>query len=289
MKYLRKYNESNWVAKQHEYSIYDWFEDLKRSEWSGNHTIHKSTEMWCDHFIGDGYWNKINDLVNRIFESLSKVDVDNINDRMFDVYDNIPLSKKSYTVNCVAYGGLDRYDNPPNRRYNGLISVSDISKRDYVISHILKEIIYPTLYIGSYPSADIRRTDDKLYVKDPKWNCSNFNIHNYAKVGDVIYRPDMNRSLVITDYHIREKEKYSIDKILDMYRPCVSIFIGGHDGIGSGKMNLKKLESDIDEVLPSILPELDYEEVIFDMNRGSRQYGEDTDIYDYTLKILLKL
>ena len=52
-------------------------------------------------------------------------------------------------------------------------------------------------------------------------------------------------------------------------------------------MNLKKLESDIDEALLSILPELDYEEVVFDMSRFDRVYDDDTDINDYSFKILL--
>jgi hypothetical protein len=73
-----------------------------------------------------------------------------------------------------------------------------------------------------------------------------------------------------------------------MYKPCVTINIGGHrDSHLTGKMNLKKLESDIDEILPSILPTLDYEEVIFDSSRGDRQFDDNIDVYDYTIKILL--
>jgi hypothetical protein len=55
-------------------------------------------------------------------------------------------------------------------------------------------------------------------------------------------------------------------------------------------MNLLKLESDIDEILPSILPTLDYEEVIFDSSRGDRRFDhiENYEVYDYTIKILLK-
>ena len=52
-------------------------------------------------------------------------------------------------------------------------------------------------------------------------------------------------------------------------------------------MNLKKLESDIDEVLPAILPTLDYEEVIFDSSRSDRQFDDIIDVYNYTIKILL--
>lgn len=282
MKYISKYNESNWVAKQDKYSIYDWFNDIKRDEWSDK-VSGKVTKMWCDHFIGDGYWDKINNLVDRILKSLSKVNIYNINDRMLDVYDEIPLSKKSYTMTCVAYGDWNKYDDPSTYKYNGLIYVPDASKREYIISHIIESIIYPTLWIGINPPIKLRRRAEELYVLEPKWNCSNFNIDNFSIINDV-----KDGGIVISDFQINEKRKYSVDKVLGMYKPCVSIFIGGHDGISTGKMNLKKLESDIDEVLPSILPELDYDEVIFDMNRGSRRYEEDIDIYDYTLKILLK-
>ena len=82
-----------------------------------------------------------------------------------------------------------------------------------------------------------------------------------------------------------------IPKILEMYKPCVTINIGGyHDSHTTGKMNLLKLESDLDEVLPTILPTLDYEEVIFDVSRDGRRFDtENYEVYDYTVKILLNL
>ena len=54
-------------------------------------------------------------------------------------------------------------------------------------------------------------------------------------------------------------------------------------------MNLRQIESQIDKILPSILHDLDYEEVIFDNTRGDRKYDDNIDIHDYTFKILLKL
>jgi hypothetical protein len=73
-----------------------------------------------------------------------------------------------------------------------------------------------------------------------------------------------------------------------MYVPAVVIEIGNRDNsIASGGINLKKIELMIDDALESVLPTLDYKEVVFDMARFDRQFDDDKDIYDYTVKILL--
>jgi hypothetical protein len=103
------------------------------------------------------------------------------------------------------------------------------------------------------------------------------------------FKGDEKRDVTIYERDIAKKKEYSIDKILGMYKPCVTINIGGYsDSHTTGKMNLLKLESDLDEVLPTILPTLDYEEVIFDVSRGNRGFDtENYEVYDYTVKILL--
>ena len=54
-------------------------------------------------------------------------------------------------------------------------------------------------------------------------------------------------------------------------------------------MPLKKVEQLFDEHLPRILHGLEYEEILWDIPREGRRFDEDTyEIYDYTLKILLK-
>jgi len=293
MKHLEKYNSFLEKSESSKYGIYDWFEDLKRYQWNQNQksmVSESSLKKWSDHFIGEGYWEKIKDLVDRMFIAMSKVDTDYINDRMYDVYDEIPESKKKWTMCCVAYGDYENHDKPNNRKYNGLLSVpkpKDSDKLNIIIS-ILKDIVNPTLSIGGYPSILLRRDDDQYYVTDKKWNCANFNIDNYGiKLGDK-FKGDERRDVTIYSSDINKKKDYSVDKILDMYKPCVTINIGGYsDSHLTGKMNLRKLESDIDAVLPSILPTLDYEEVIFDVSRGNRQFDDDSDIYDYTIKILL--
>jgi hypothetical protein len=210
---------------------------------------------------------------------------------MYDVYDEIPSGKEKWTMCCVAYGDYENHDKPNNRKYNGMIYVKnpkDDSKLDIII-HILKEIVSPTLTIG-YPSYVIRQSDEQFYVTDKKWQCKNFNIDDYGIQDGFEYKTDDRRGKGnVYSSDIKKKKDYSIDKILDMYKPCITINIGGYqDPHSTGKMNLRKLESGIDEVLPSILPTLDYEEVIFDSSRGDRRFDDDMDVYDYTIKILLK-
>ena len=293
MKHLEKYNSFLERSESPQYGIYDWFEDLKRFQWSQNQksmVSESSLKKWSDQFIGEGYWEKIKDLVDRMFIAMSKVDTDYINDRMYDVYDEIPDGKENWTMCCVAYGDYENHDKPNNRKYNGLLSVPKPKEGDKlnIIISILKDIVNPTLRIGSYPSVFLRRDDDQYYVTDKKWNCANFDIDNYGfKSGDSFETSEGKYSSIFNS-DMDKKKKYSIDKILDMYKPCVTINIGGYsDSHLTGKMNLKKLESDIDEVLPAILPTLDYEEVIFDPSRSDRQFDDIIDVYNYTIKILL--
>ena len=92
MNYIKSYKLFEgkiYTGKQHEYSIYDWVEDLKGYEWGTKILRESSLKLWTDHFVGSGYWEKIKSLVDKMFESISKVDIDYINDRMYDVYDEI--------------------------------------------------------------------------------------------------------------------------------------------------------------------------------------------------------
>jgi hypothetical protein len=293
-RWVPKVFENSFLEKSSsQYGIYDWFEDLKRFQWSQNQksmVSESSLKKWSDQFIGEGYWEKIKDLVDKMFIAMSKVDTDYINDRMYDVYDEIPDGKENWTMCCVAYGDYENHDKPNNRKYNGLLSVPKPKEGDKlnIIISILKDIVNPTLTIG-YPSYVIRQSDEQFYVTDKKWQCKNFNIDDYGIKDGFEYPSDNRRGKGnVYSSDIDKKKKYSIDKILDMYKPCVTINIGGYgDSHLTGKMNLKKLESDIDEVLPAILPTLDYEEVIFDSSRGDRHFDDDSDVYDYTIKILL--
>ena len=296
MRYLKKYQifESN-----NSYGIHDWIEDLKSWEWSRGGVqpvTFQSIKKWSDHFIGEGWYDKIETLVDKMFDSIDKVDVEYINDRMYDVYDLLPSEKQKYTMCCIAYGDVENYEKSSQYKYNGLLTVreTDDKTKMRIIISIIKDIVFPTLNIGSYPSYFLRQSDESYYVTDKKWQCQNFNIDDYKEMGiyaGATFKGDEKRSVTITERDIKELEEYSIPKILEMYKPCVTINIGGyHDSHTTGKMNLLKLESDLDEVLPTILPTLDYEEVIFDVSRDGRRFDtENYEVYDYTVKILLNL
>lgn len=309
MKYIKKYkifeseDQSHLLLKSETgerlYGIHDWIEDLKSWEWSRTQHMNvnvSSLKKWSDHFIGEGWYDKIESLVDRMFKSIDKVDVDYIDERMYEVYDRIPLEKEKWTMCAIAYGDIRNYNKSNQYKYNGLISVKEINERSKlrIIIHIIKDIVFPTLNIGSYPSFFLRQSDESYYVTDKKWQCQNFNIDDYKEMGIEVGKTFdtgdyKGRKVTIHESDIEEKKKYSISKILEMYKPCVTISIGGYnDSHRTGKMNLLKLESDLDEVFPSILSTLDYEEVIFDVSRGNRGFDvENYEVYDYTVKILL--
>lgn len=299
MKYLKKYNESKWGAVgdtqdiQHHYSIYDWFEDLKSMQWNRKSINKTELKKWTEHFIGSGWYDKISNLVDNIFNSIRKVDIDYINDRMLEVWDELPSEKEKYVISAVAYGDYKNFDKEIDYRYNGLISIlspQDDNRKLDIIIHIIKEIIYPTTHIGS-PSIWLRRTPEQQYVTDKKWNCENFNIDNYDfKEGQEFDNGETGRrsKTTIFKHELEEKIIYNLDKVISMYKPCIVIEIGGHQNSHTtGKIKLSHIEPLLEESLETILPTLDYEDVIWDKSRGSRKFTDD-EFYDYTLKILLK-
>lgn len=282
-------DEKLWQGVQHEYSIYDWFEDLKSFEWmtkpssDASKVNINSIKSWTNHFIGDGWFEKISAHVDKIFNALEKADPSYINDRMIDIYDEFVPDKEKWTSRCVLYGDVENINKSDKEsgKYNGIISIPTIStvNKTRTIIHIIKEIVNPTLNIGSGQNTKpLRSNSDEIYVTDKKYQCSFFNIKDY-----VVYNQ-------VSKFYLEKKNKYDTSLFTNMYRPGIVINIGGYSSdFMVGKFNLGKLESKIDEVLPSILHDLDYKEVIFDQNRESRLYKSDTDIYDYTLKILLNM
>lgn len=295
MKYLKQYKTFESIQPNNQYGIGDWIEDLKSFEWGRKNIEYSEILKWSNHFIGIGWCEKIMQRVEKMFLALSKVDEHEINDRMYDVYDKLPSSKDRWVMCAIAYGDVENYNKSTKYKYNGIVSVPTKGDRDKlrILVHIIKEIVFPTMYIGTYPNYFMRQSDQSYFVTEPKWQCQNFNIDNYRELG-VFAGAELDtddykgRKSHISEYEIKRKREYSIDKIVDMYVPCVVIDIGNRSGVSSGKINLRKLESDLDEVLPTILSQLEYQEVVFDNSRENRLYDDDIDVYDYTVKILLK-
>jgi len=291
MKYLKTFNENS----NNQYGVGDWVEDLKNFEWGTKSLDYNTIKKWSDHFVGSGWCDKIWQRIGKIFDAFNRVDIDDVEMRMYDVWDQIPSEKDKWVSFCVTYGNPENYNKSSKYKYSGLVFIRKRDENDKlrILIHILKEIVFPTLYIG-YPSYYLRQSEESYYVTDKKWQCQNFNIDDYKEMGievgaqlSVEYYRD--KKVHITEYDIKKKKDYSIDKIIEMYVPCITIEIGKGQGDNymKGPMNLTKLESILDESLEEILPAIDYQEVIFDMSRGDRGFDPNTEIYGYTVKILL--
>jgi hypothetical protein len=238
-----------------------------------------------ERFIGPGIYDRVQKMVDDIFNKLKDVDMEHIKHALYDVFDELPEKSERLHL-CVLYCNPDRLKEPIERRFNGSVSVkNDVdSSKKFIICHILLNMINPTFRLG-YPSIDIRQTDEQIYVTDPKWNCVNFNIGNYEiskKEGQFL------NQTFISYLDLDSLRKYNIEDFFECYKP--GIYIELYDsGNVHVKMPLKKIEQLFDEYLPGILHGLEYKEILWEIPRKERKFDEDTyEICDFTLKILLK-
>ncbi len=80
-------------SKNEKYSIYEFFYDLHQQN-RNKFSLAKLKEN-CDHFVGNGYFEKISNKVDEIIEACNKVNLNDVELRLYDdVYDNISLSIK---------------------------------------------------------------------------------------------------------------------------------------------------------------------------------------------------
>ena len=86
----------SFLESQEDYSIFYFYDYLRNNHWSN--TDISTLERWTDHFVGDGWWQKIKSHVDRIFRVLSEVDLKHINDAMLEIYDTLPDEKESKQV-----------------------------------------------------------------------------------------------------------------------------------------------------------------------------------------------
>ena len=290
MSHIKPYS-SFLESNLNEYSIYEWFEDLKSMQWNRENINESELKKWTEHFIGDGWYNKIKNRFLEIEKSLDKIDYEHIYDRLYELWDELPSKKKKSVYPTIAYGDINKYDEEIEYRFSGLLSHNKNGLLSYII-HFVKELIYFTSFIG-YPSVHLRTTKDQKNVLNKEWNCSNFNIANYmVKSGDEFVNDvSMNRKrgniTTIYDSDINNKKKFDINKYLEMYQPCITIDIGGYiDSHKTGKFDIYKVEDILDENLTVVLNNINYKAIIWDHSRYKRKF---TDSYfsDYTLKIIL--
>jgi len=277
------------TAVMHEYSIYDWFEDLKSDNRKpSNIQRHK---VWCEHFIGEGWWDKITNHVDKIFKTFEGVNMEFVNDVLLEVWDQFENKEKSNYF-CVLYGYHKDKDKISEIKWSGQRPIMELTqqRKDAIIISILIDIVYPTLFIG-FPSTLLRRSKEEEYVTDKKWQCQNFNIDNYSiELGMDFQVPGERRSTKIFSHTLDDFRGYSPDVILNLHQPSLVLNIGGwNDSYLSGTFTLQKVEELMDEAISILERELDIKEVIWDNSRSERSFSTDTEVYDYDVKILLKM
>ena len=91
---------SKWTGINHEYSIYDFTNDL--NIWNKNPLSFNELKTWTNHFVGDGFYEKLDDYITRVWDSMKKVDYDTINDRFLELWDDVNVDT-NWILPCIAY------------------------------------------------------------------------------------------------------------------------------------------------------------------------------------------
>lgn len=270
----------SFLESQSGYSVFDFYDYLRNNHWSN--TDISTLEKWTDHFIGDGWWQKIKSHVDRMFQIFSEVDLNHINDAMLDVYDTLPDEKEKNIYCAVLYGDYEKINDSNEYKYNGTMPVfetDDMKRKSYILHNIIFEIVRPTISYSKITGNDIefRLRLEAYYVTDKKWQCQNFDFSEFTE---------------LKDYEMKSLKLYSPENVLSMYQPGIVIDIGGWSSVDShrtGQMSLLDLEKELDDRIDLITANLDYEEVLWPFSRKERYFDTSRPIYDYTLKILLKM
>jgi hypothetical protein len=202
---------------------------------------------------------------------------------MLEVFDTIPEEKERNIYTAILYGDYEKIDDANNFKYNGTMPIMDLNdkaRKSHILISILKEMVHPTLYYSRFKeNAILRDTKESEYVIDKKWQCQNFDFEQFNKTGH------------LRDYEFSKVQKYSPENVLSMYRPGVVINIGGwgSESRHTGEMYLDDLEEALDASIEVVESEVDYEDIIWPYTRGERHYDKSKPIYEYDLKILLKM
>jgi hypothetical protein len=261
------------------FSIYDFLEWTRQS-WSSY--VNKSELIkYTEHFIGNGQWSIIERYFDRVFRSLESVDIDYVNDRLIDIYDEYPFHDMKYAIYSVVYGDVDE-------NISGVMSVTEISetRKLNIIVNFLNRILNNTLWIYDFKNTIATRlTSDELYVTSDKWSLKNFK-HQDLDIVKNIDKMDQRIPEYKMVKFLKLKNNFSIEKCLEMYLPAIYISISTYEFMNA-KISHNKIRKEFEDILPSILHDIDYSEIIWDLKLPENK--EDIEIYDYNLKILLNV
>ena len=259
----------------YEYSIFDFSNDLHPYE-------DKEIDIkWYHKFLGEGVYERILNFVDDLFETFEGIDIEDLEMRFTDFTDEIETP--CYMMYSIIY--KDWYDSvgqPWNTNFNGALGMGtsiDESDKQRIIKRIVRDMVIPTISSYSYKDEiNFRTTPDEIFVLDEKYNCKNFDLRNFKVYSDVK-----------DSYRIKNILDYNIDKFFDSYLPAIYINIGsGFSTENRYKMNLREVESKLDDVLPRVFSDIPHSQIIWDSARFVRKFNDDTDIYDYRVKIVLE-
>ena len=135
VKSYSKFLESN----SDEYSIYDWYFDLRHDSLS-----YQEHKKWSEQFIGPGIFSIIDKKIDEIFSMFEKINLDMISDMLVDLYDYVPQNKLKRVYYCVLNGDPEKINDPNTQsKFNGAQCFSNYKDKDKwsVIRDILIDII----------------------------------------------------------------------------------------------------------------------------------------------------
>ena len=278
MRFLKSYKLFESVNL--DYSIFDFYDYLRNNHFSNSDI--SQLERWTDHFVGDGWWNKIKSHVDRMFEIFSEVDLNHINNAMLEIYDNLSDEKEKNIYCAVIYGDYDRVNDSNDFKYNGTMPIfksDDMKRKIYILHNIIFQIVKPTVSYSRLrdPEVNFRITPEAEFVTDKKYQCENFDFSEFSE---------------LKEYEMKSLKFYSPENVLNAYQPGIVIDIGSWSSTTNhqtGGMSLLSLEKELDERIDLITAELDYEDILWPFSRKERYFDTSSPIYDYTLKILLKM
>lgn len=260
--------------------IYDFLEWTRQNSWSSY--VNKSELIkYTEHFIGNGQWSIIERYFDRVFRALESVDIDYVNDRLIDIYDEYPFHDMKYAIYSVVYGDVDE-------NISGVMSVTEISetRKLNIIVNFLNRILNNTLWIYDFKNTIATRlTSDELYVTSDEWSLKNFKYQDIDIVKNIDKMDQRIPEYKMVKF-LKLKNNFSIEKCLEMYLPAIYISISTYKFMNA-KISHNKIRKEFEDILPSILHDIDYSEIIWDLKLPENK--EDIEIYDYNLKILLNV
>ena len=150
------------------YDIYDFFEELKDYSYTSKVFNKDRVKDLSNRFIGDGIFERVVKLVDSIFNSLEEVNIEDIEEGMLDIFDEYHDVDRRVML-CVFHSDLEDI-----KKFNATLGIGSKDwpnldgSKPRIICNILRDMIYPTLFIG-YPSIRLRFQNVEQLVKDKKY------------------------------------------------------------------------------------------------------------------------